>query len=88
MPLYDYKCKKCGIIELSMSVDKRNKAKCPKCRTKIERVMSTPAISFKGSGFYCTDSNPKPLEQKSTPAVKTETKSAGSVNKGKIKRNT
>lgn len=86
MPRYEYECKKCGILELNAGVEDRDKAKCPKCRTKVKRILSKPSITFKGSGFYCTDSNPKPLEQKSSDAVKTESKSS-SVNKGKIKRN-
>lgn len=56
MPLYEYKCVKCGhrfekIEPLSASDSK----KCPKCGAKAERQLSAPAIQFKGSGWYVTD---------------------------------
>ena len=56
MPLYEYKCVKCGhrfekIESLSASTTK----KCPKCGKKAERQLSSPAIQFKGSGWYVTD---------------------------------
>ena len=56
MPLYEYKCVKCGhrfekIESLSASTTK----KCPKCGAKAERQLAAPAIQFKGSGWYVTD---------------------------------
>jgi putative FmdB family regulatory protein len=56
LPLYEYKCVKCGhrfekIEPLSASATK----KCPKCGAKAERQLSAPAIQFKGSGWYVTD---------------------------------
>jgi len=56
LPLYEYKCKKCGhrfekIESHSASATK----KCPKCGAKAERQLAAPAIQFKGSGWYVTD---------------------------------
>jgi putative FmdB family regulatory protein len=56
LPLYEYKCVKCGhrfekIESVSASVTK----KCPKCGHKAGRMASAPAIQFKGSGWYVTD---------------------------------
>jgi putative FmdB family regulatory protein len=56
LPLYEYKCVKCGhrfekIEGLSASTTK----KCPRCGKKAERQLSSPAIQFKGSGWYVTD---------------------------------
>ena len=56
MPLYEYKCVKCGhrfdkIESVSSSISK----KCPKCGAKAERQISAPAFQFKGSGWYVTD---------------------------------
>jgi putative FmdB family regulatory protein len=56
LPLYEYKCGKCGhrfekIESMSASVTK----KCPKCGAKAERMFAAPAIQFKGSGWYVTD---------------------------------
>jgi putative FmdB family regulatory protein len=56
LPLYEYKCVKCGhqfekIESLSAPVTK----KCPTCGHRAERMASAPAIQFKGSGWYVTD---------------------------------
>jgi putative FmdB family regulatory protein len=56
LPLYEYKCTKCGhrfekIENVSASVTK----KCPKCGARAERMLSAPAIQFKGSGWYVND---------------------------------
>jgi putative FmdB family regulatory protein len=56
LPLYEYKCEKCGhrfekIEPFSASATK----KCPKCGAKAERQISAAGIQFKGSGWYVTD---------------------------------
>jgi putative FmdB family regulatory protein len=56
LPLYEYKCGKCGhqfekIENISASTIK----KCPQCGGKAERMLAAPAIQFKGSGWYVTD---------------------------------
>ena len=56
MPLYEYKCLKCGRkTEKIENVDGPHLKKCPHCGGKIERVLSPPAIQFKGAGWYVTD---------------------------------
>ena len=56
MPLYEYKCLKCGKkTEKIESVSGPFLKKCPHCGGKVERVQSAPAIQFKGSGWYVTD---------------------------------
>ena len=56
MPLYEYKCVKCGHrFEKIESVSASTTKKCPKCGAKAERMASAPAIQFKGSGWYVTD---------------------------------
>lgn len=56
MPLFEYKCRKCGhrfekIEKYTASAVKT----CPKCGAKAERQLAAPAIQFKGSGWYVTD---------------------------------
>ena len=56
MPLFEYKCGKCGhhfdkIEKYTASSIK----KCPRCGAKAERQLAAPAIQFKGSGWYVTD---------------------------------
>lgn len=56
MPLYEYKCVKCGKrTEKIEPVAGPHLKKCPHCGGKVESVLSAPAIKFKGSGWYVTD---------------------------------
>lgn len=56
MPLYEYKCVKCGHrFEKIESVTASETKKCPKCGARAQRMASAPAIQFKGSGWYVTD---------------------------------
>ena len=56
MPLYEYECQKCGRhTEKVESVNGPHLKKCPHCGGKVERLLSAPAIQFKGSGWYVTD---------------------------------
>ena len=56
MPLYEYKCLKCGRhTEKIEPVGGPHLKKCPHCGGKVESVITAPAIKFKGSGWYVTD---------------------------------
>jgi putative FmdB family regulatory protein len=57
MPTYQYKCHDCGyLFEEFQSITEPALTECPKCRGKVERVISGGAgFLFKGSGFYITD---------------------------------
>ena len=56
MPLYEYKCLKCGRnTEKIENVSGRHLKKCPHCGGKVESVITAPAIQFKGAGWYVND---------------------------------
>jgi putative FmdB family regulatory protein len=56
VPLYEYKCLKCGRrTEKIETVAGPHLKKCPHCGGKVEVMISAPAIQFKGSGWYVTD---------------------------------
>ena len=56
MPLYEYQCAKCGRrTEKIENVAGPHLKKCPHCGGKVERLLTAPAIQFKGSGWYVTD---------------------------------
>ncbi len=56
MPIYEYRCTKCGHrFEAIQKVNEAPLTKCEKCKGKAERLISSPAIQFKGSGWYITD---------------------------------
>ncbi|MFA5928111.1 MAG: FmdB family zinc ribbon protein [Candidatus Margulisiibacteriota bacterium] len=61
MPTYTYKCTDCDHqFETKHSMNADPLKKCPTCgKHALRRVIIAPAISFKGSGFYATDSRKK-----------------------------
>ena len=75
MPLYEYECTKCGErVEIIQKISDPPYSHCPKCSGDMRKLMSSPAIQFKGSGFYKTDyASSKPPEPKSE--TKSESKS-------------
>jgi len=59
MPIYDYRCEHCGhVFSAVQSYSDEALGKCPSCGKRPRRRISTPAIVFKGSGWYKTDSRP------------------------------
>ena len=56
MPLYEYKCDACGErFELIQKYSDLTET-CIRCgKGPVHRLHSSPAIQFKGSGFYITD---------------------------------
>ena len=74
MPLYEYQCEKCGErVDIIQRVSDKPYSHCPKCGGDMKKLVSAPAIQFKGSGFYKTDyASSKPSESKSE--TKTESK--------------
>jgi len=56
VPLYEYKCLKCGRnTEKIENVSGPHLKKCPHCGGKAESVITAPSIQFKGAGWYVTD---------------------------------
>jgi putative FmdB family regulatory protein len=77
MPLYEYQCDECGhTFEKIQKFSDPLETTCPKCGGPLRKLMSSPAIQFKGSGWYITDY----ARKDSAPAksdAKTETKTEG-----------
>ena len=56
MPLYEYKCDQCGeVFEVVQKVADPPLKICSICGGKLTKMLSSPAIQFKGSGWYVTD---------------------------------
>lgn len=56
MPLYEYRCQQCHKkFEVLQKIKARPLDKCPECGGHLCRLVSSPAIQFKGSGWYITD---------------------------------
>ena len=55
MPLYDYQCEKCEhIVEVMHGVNDTGPARCERCGGPMRKLMSSPSIHFKGSGWAKT----------------------------------
>ena len=55
MPLYEYECPTDGLVERLQKFSDPPLEACPTCGGPIEKLLSAPAIQFKGSGWYITD---------------------------------
>jgi len=85
MPLYEYQCNQCSERhEIIQRFSDAPLEHCPKCGGGMKKLFSSPAIQFKGSGFYKTDyasgsskggdSSPASSESKSTESKPAESK--------------
>jgi putative FmdB family regulatory protein len=79
VPIYDYRCDECGHrFSAVRSYSEGPVEKCPNCGKRPRRLITTPAIVFKGSGWYKTDSRGKAPSEAGEPGhteAKTDTKS-------------
>ena len=56
MPLYEYQCEQCNNrFEMIRKFSDPPVETCPKCGGPVRKLLSSPAIQFKGSGWYITD---------------------------------
>ena len=55
MPLYEYECDAGHRFELIRKFSDPPLEECPTCGAPVHKLFSSPAIQFKGSGFYITD---------------------------------
>ena len=81
MPLYEYQCDACAHrFEVIQKFSDSPVDVCPKCGGAVKKLLSSPAIQFKGTGWYITDyarsGSTSPGETKSDTKTesKTETK--------------
>jgi putative FmdB family regulatory protein len=74
MPIYEYKCNKCGVFEAMQGIKEPALKKCPTCKSKVERQISRGSFILKGSGWYATD-----YAKKSAPSSTDSDSSASSA---------
>ena len=61
MPLYEYQCEACGNrFERIQKFSDPPIDACPSCGGAVRKLLSSPAIQFKGAGWYITDYAKKP----------------------------
>jgi len=77
VPIYEYQCEGCADrFEIKQSMKDDPLTICPRCGKRVQRLISSPAIMFKGSGWYVTDYSEKmkPSAGSEAPAPTTEEK--------------
>ena len=82
MPLYEYQCPQDGTFELVRRFSDPPLAACPTCGGPIEKLVSAPAIQFKGSGWYITDYARKSTGGEAAGNKDAVKKDGGSTDKG------
>ena len=56
MPIYEYECRRCGHrFELIQKFSDKPRKRCPECSGAVDRLISSPAIRFKGPGWDVPD---------------------------------
>lgn len=78
MPTYEYRCKDCGHeFEAVQAFTDDPLEHCPECEGPIRKLFGAVGISFKGSGFYKTDSRSGSSSSKNPASPSTASPSAG-----------
>lgn len=78
MPIYEYKCQKCGRqYETFQGINEPDLKSCKFCKGKVHKLMSLSSFSLKGSGWYATDyAGKKPQTAKTKKAETSESSTA------------
>lgn len=76
MPIYEYKCQRCGDFEVTQRITEKPLSRCPTCKAKVKKLISNTSFQLKGTGWYVTDYARKDKTPKEK-SPKTEAKSDG-----------
>jgi len=55
MPIYEYRCENGHVFDAIQKMTDEPLRECEECGAPASRVLTPPAIHFKGSGFHNTD---------------------------------
>jgi putative FmdB family regulatory protein len=83
VPIYEYKCSKCGeVFEAFQKITDQPLTQCKHCRGRVEKLISHSSFQLKGSGWYLTDYAKKSQPSVSSPdSAKTTAKPAAADTK-------
>ncbi len=88
MPIYEYKCKKCGKeFEVFQGITDPAVKSCRFCKGSVHKLMSLSSFHLKGSGWYATDYGGRkaPASEKKEATPSTETEKSQPPSKAKAK---
>ena len=73
MPVYEYRCRGGHQYEKTEGFSAPSKQRCPTCNSMAKRMISLPAVIFKGSGFYHTDNRKESKSDNGSSSASTGT---------------
>jgi len=83
VPTYEYRCKSCGHeLEVVQSFTDDALTECPACAGPLRKVFGSIGVTFKGSGFYKTDSRAASKSSSSSSTSSGEGSSSGDSSAG------
>ena len=87
MPIYEYECRRCGHrFELIQKFSDKPRKRCPECSGAVDRLISPPAIRFKGTGWYVTDYADKKISKEAKEAKEAKAESGSGDKKSESKK--
>ncbi|MBX7190133.1 MAG: hypothetical protein K1X27_11145 [Solirubrobacterales bacterium] len=81
MPIYEYRCENGHLFEVMQSMSEDALTECIECGAPVQKVLHSPAIHFKGSGFHNTDYGTRKTN-KAKAAAEAARKDSGSSDSG------
>jgi putative FmdB family regulatory protein len=82
MPIYEYQCRSCDErFEVKQSFSDAPLTVHASCGGELRKLLQPAPIVFKGSGWYVTDSRPKPSQDSSSSATKSDAPSPAKADK-------
>lgn len=93
MPIYEYHCQKCGIIEITQKITDKASSRCPKCKGRIKKLISHTSFQLKGTGWYATDYARKDnkdsgTKEKKSPAAESKSDTPPAAEKSSTEKKT
>lgn len=72
MPIYEYRCEKCDkVFEVMQKITAEPLSTCIDCGSKLEKLVSSSAFHFKGTGWYVSDYKSKQKKTEEVPSSAT-----------------
>jgi putative FmdB family regulatory protein len=78
VPIYEYKCESGHVFDVMQRMADDPLTECVECGAPAVRVLHSPAVHFKGSGFYNTDYGKKSKGNGSASESSSESKGSDS----------
>ena len=83
MPIYEYQCGKCGTVEVTQRITEKSLSRCPTCKSKVKKLISSTSFQLKGTGWYVTDYARKDQAATASKSAKASTSAAESKGESK-----